>query len=95
MNRDGRVTQTRRLVSLRTDDVSCTFEPKPVFNRQTGLEEPGDLSSDGLTDCVLVDHAHNLSLRLAQDEVPRGTDAIDTSDTFRRELERLHRSLVG
>lgn len=95
VNRDGRVTQTRRLVSLRTDDVSCTFEPKPVFNRQTGLEEPGDLTSDGLTDCVLVDPVRNLSLRLSQDEVPRGADAIDTSDVFRGELERLHRSLVG
>lgn len=94
-NRDGKVTQTRRLISLRAGDVSCTFEPLPIRNPATALEEAGDLTSGGHTDCVLVDRERNLSLRLAQRHVERDADAIATSAAFRDELERLHTELAG
>ncbi|MEO7586424.1 MAG: hypothetical protein ABIS84_00190 [Arachnia sp.] len=91
----GRARLTRRLVSLRGGDVSCTFEPEPAVIQETGMEGLGDLLSDGRTDCVLTDPLRNLSLRIENPVEARGADALDTAISFRDELRRLHDSLVG
>lgn len=91
---NGRASQTRRMISLRTADVSCTFEPKPVNNPDLGVDELGDLTSAGRTDCVLVDAPRDLSLRIEHVQVAQGQDAFDTATQFRDELERIHALLV-
>lgn len=94
VNWSGRASQTRRIISLRTDDVSCTFEPKPVANEDRGVDELGDLRSDGRTDCVLVDAERDLSLRISHVQVAQGQDALVSATRFRAELERIHAGLV-
>ncbi|RMB61610.1 hypothetical protein EAX62_02975 [Tessaracoccus antarcticus] len=92
---NGRARLSSRLVSLRSGNVSCTFEPEPVVVPETGLESLGDLSSDGRTDCVLVHAERNLSLRIANPAVARGADASDTAISFRDELQRILDGLIG
>lgn len=94
IDRDGSSTQTRRIISLRRENVSCTFEPKPVANPELGVDDLGDLTSDGRTDCVLVDAERNLSLRIAHVQVAQGQDAFDSATEFHDELERIHASLI-
>lgn len=91
----GRVRETRRLISLRTPTVSCTFEPQPVLNVDRGIEELGEFSSVGHTECVLVDRERNLSLRLAHNRTARGSDSFEAATTFRDALEGLHAQLVA
>ncbi len=90
----GRAVQARRMISLRTIDVSCTFEPKPTTDPATGMDRLGDFTSDGRTDCVLVDLERDLSLRINHAQVARGEDAFDSATTFRDELHRIHANLV-
>ena len=91
---DGRPPQSRRIVSLRTADTSCTFEPKVTVDVGARLADLGGLDSDGRTDCVLVDSQRNLSLRIAHTEVARGVDALDSAAAFRDELQRIHQQLL-
>lgn len=92
---DGRPPQSRRLVSLRTAETSCTFEPKTIVDGKTGLADLGGLNSDGRTDCVLVDSQRNLSLRIAHVEVARDVDALDSATSFRDELQTIHQQILG
>lgn len=91
----GRVRETRRLVSLNTPLVSCTFEPEPNLDPDRGIEELGQFSSIGHTECVLVDRARNLSLRLADNPAVLGSDSVESASTFSTELEGLHAQLIG
>ncbi len=91
----GRVRETRRIISLRTSQVSCTFEPQPVLDPDRGMEEFGEFSDIGHTDCVLADRDRNLSLRLAHSPTTRGADSIETASTFSSALTNLHAQLTG
>lgn len=90
----GMVRETRRLISLRSATTSCTFEPSPAFNPSTGLEELGDFSVKGLTECILVDTRRNLSLRVAHNPQFSGADSFGAAADFRDALEDLHNSLI-
>ncbi len=91
---NGRASQTRRMISLRTTTLSCTFEPKPVSDPESGIDLLGDFTSDGRTDCVLVDASRDLSLRITHVQVAKGEDAFDSATSFRDELQRIHAGLV-
>ncbi len=91
----GRVRETRRLVSLNTPLVSCTFEPQPNLDPDRGIEELGMFSTIGHTECVLVDRARNLSLRLADNPAVEGSDSVESASAFSTELEGLHAQLIG
>ncbi len=95
MDLGGRVRETRRFVSLDTPSVSCTFEPQPVANASLGMEEFGDLSGIGRSECVLVDLARNLGLRAAHDPRVRGTTAQEAASAFSEALQELHAQLIG
>lgn len=90
----GTVRETRRLISLRSASTSCTFEPTPTLNPETGLQELGDFSVKGLTECILVDTDRNLSLRIAHNPQFSGTDSFGAAAAFSDALEDLHDSLT-
>lgn len=95
MNMGGRVRETRRFVSLDTSTVSCTFEPEPVPNANLGMEDFGEFSGIGRTECVLVDQERNLSLRVAHNPRVRGSRALESASTFSDALEGLHAQLIA
>ncbi len=94
VDQNGRATETRRMISLRSDEVSCTFEPAFVTRTESGIDELGDFRSSGRTDCVLVDTVFNLSLRIAHVRDARDIDAFDAASLFRDELQVLHAGLT-
>ena len=94
MDLGGRVRETRRFVSLDTASVSCTFEPQPVPNANLGMEDFGELSGVGRSECVLLDLERNLSLRAAHDPRVRGTTAPEAASAFSEALEDLHAQLI-
>lgn len=91
----GKARQPRRLVSLQTGTTSCTFEPRPSFSPSSGVDDLGDFSSFGRTQCVLRDRERNLSLRLNHNGWARNSNAFETAREFRDELERLHAQLLS
>lgn len=91
----GRVRETRRIISWNTSQVSCTFEPQPILDPDRGMEEFGEFSGIGRTDCVLVDRERNLSLRLAHSSTTKGADSVETAATFSAALEGLHEQLTS
>ncbi|MDO5734838.1 MAG: hypothetical protein Q4P15_00020 [Propionibacteriaceae bacterium] len=95
LDQNGRASRTRRLISLRTSEISCTFEPKPVVEPDSNVAQLGDLDSEGLTDCVLRDMGSNFSLRITQVRAMADGDAFSTSASFRDELQKLHGTLVN
>ncbi len=95
MDLGGRVRETRRFASLNMATVSCTFEPQPVPNASLGMEEFGDLSGIGRSECVLVDRERNLSLRVAHNPRVRGSRALEAASTFSDALKGLHAQLIG
>ncbi len=95
MDLGGRVRETRRMISLDTSTVSCTFEPQPVINTSLGMEEFGDLSGIGRTECVLVDPDRTLSLRVAHNPRVRGSTAPGAAAEFSDALRDLHEQLVS
>lgn len=90
----GAVRETRRLISLRSAEVSCTFEPTPPPDPARETQEVGDFSSKGLTECVLVDRSRNLSLRIAHNPQFGGDDAFDAAADFSKGLKDLHNLLT-
>ncbi|MGO1487502.1 MAG: hypothetical protein ACTHWA_02970 [Arachnia sp.] len=94
MDFGGRVSETRRFISLDSSTVSCTFEPQPVPNASLGMEDFGDLSGVGRSECVLVDRGRNLSLRVAHSPLVRGSSAADAASSFSEALKGLHAQLV-
>lgn len=94
MDMGGRVRETRRLVSLDTRAVSCTFEPQPVQNADLGLDEFGTLSSTGRTECILNDVERNLGLRIAHSTMVRGSGASEAAERFSQALKKLHVQLT-
>lgn len=95
MDMGGRVRETRRFVSLDTSTVSCTFEPEPVANADLGMEEFGEFTGIGRTECVLVDRERNLSLGVAHNSRVRGSTALEAASAFNEALEGLHAQLIA
>jgi len=95
MDSRGLVRETRRFVSLDTSTVSCTFEPEPVPNANLGMEDFGEFSGIGRSECVLVDEERNLSLRVAHNPRVRGATALEAASTFSDALEALHAQLIA
>ncbi|MEO7586423.1 MAG: hypothetical protein ABIS84_00185 [Arachnia sp.] len=89
-----RINDPRRVVSLRSSDVRCVFEPEASPDGITAIGDLGGLESDGRTECVLLDAERHLSLRIEEVGASRGAGAVATAHSFRDELQRIHADLV-
>ena len=83
------------MVSLRSTMTSCTFEPQPTRDLARGMDLLGDFTSEGRTECVLVDRERNLSLALRHTTLTRNGDAFEAAASFRDALESLHTQLTS